>query len=128
MKKEIIRTNRAPKPLAPYSQGIKVGNLVFVSGQGPIDPKTGKVLEGDIRIQAKKTLENIEAILEDAGASLNDVVKVTVFLRNLGDFGEFNEVYGEFFKKNPPTRTCVQSPQLIGGILVEIDAIAITED
>jgi len=127
MTKKFISTKKAPKPIAPYSQGIKVGNLVFVSGQGPINPETGKIVEGDIRLQAKQTLENIKAILEEAGASLNDVVKVTVFLKDIQDYKAFNEIYGEYFKENPPARTCVQSPQLPKASAVEIDAIAITE-
>jgi 2-iminobutanoate/2-iminopropanoate deaminase len=123
MGKEIIKTQDAPSPIGPYSQGVKVGNLIFVSGQGGVDPKTGKVAKGDIRNQTKKALENIRAILKTVGLTLDNVVKVTVFLRDLKFFSEMNEVYKEYFKDNLPARTTIQAIPP-GDLDVEIEVIA----
>lgn len=127
MSKEFIKTQGAPKPLGPYSQGIRVGNLIFVSGQGPIDPTTGKITGADIETQTRQTLQNVKAIIEAAGLSLNNVVKVSVFLKNSSDFQKMNEIYKTFFLENPPTRTTVQAGFVAAGMLVEIDAIAALE-
>lgn len=121
---EVVFTERAPKPIGPYSQAIRVGNALFVSGQVPIDPETGKLVEGGIREQARRALENLRAIVEDAGFSMDDVAWVLVFLRDLGLYGEFNEVYSRYFKR-PPARAVVEVSGLPGGALVEVMAVAI---
>lgn len=109
-------------PRGPYSQGLKVGNRVYVAGQGPTDPATGQLVGSTIEVQTRQVLKNIQAILMAAGASMQDVVKATVHLSNLADFESFNEVYQEFFEEPYPVRTTVQS--VLMGILVEIDVIA----
>jgi len=126
MNRQVIRTEKVPLPVAPYSQAVKAGDFLFISGQIPIDPKTGKVVIGDIAIQAKQTLENIKAILSAAGLSLKDVVKVTVFLKDVKDYKKMNETYGTYFKEDPPARTTVQAQLAMEGLLIEIDAIAYT--
>lgn len=123
MSKDVIRTENAPTPIGPYSQAIKAGNFLFISGQGPIDPKTGKKIVGDIKEQTRQVLENIKSILEAAGLTLENVVKVNVYLKNMNDFPKMNEVYKEYFKTNPPARTTVQAIPP-ADIDVEIDAIA----
>ncbi len=127
MVKEIVYTEKAPKPIGPYSQAVKVGNTIYLSGQIPIDPNTNEVVLGDIATQTKRVLDNIKAVLEAAGYSLSDVVKVTVFLKDLKLFNEFNEVYGEYFKDKPPARTTVEVSNLPKGVLIEIDAIAVKD-
>jgi 2-iminobutanoate/2-iminopropanoate deaminase len=124
MTKEIIRTANAPQPLGPYSQGVKVGNLLFISGQAPIDPKTGKVSADDIEAQTRQTLQNIKGIVDASGFSMQDIVRVTVFLRNADDFKRMNEVYKTFFAENPPTRTTVEAKLVAPNMLIAIDAIA----
>ena len=124
MVKEVIYTDKAPKPVGPYSQAIKVGPFLFISGQIPIDPKTNEVVKGGIAVQTRRVLENIKAILEEAGYSLEDVVSVTVFLKDLKLFEEFNKVYSEYFPVDPPARTTVEVSNLPKGVLVEINAIA----
>ena len=120
--KEVIRTNKAPAPVGPYSQGIKTGGRIYVAGQGPVDPGTGKMPEG-IAEQTRQTLNNVKAILEEGGASMEHVVKATVHLTDLENFKGFNEVYREFFSEPYPVRTTVKSG-LLGEMLVEIDVIA----
>lgn len=127
MTKKFIKTQSAPQPIGPYSQGIRAGNFLFVSGQGPIDPKTGKMIEADIVKQTHQTLQNVKAIVEDSGLTLNDVVKVSIFLKNASDFQKMNEIYKTFFQENPPTRTTVQAEFVSPGMLIEIDAIACRE-
>ena len=127
MTKKFIKTQSAPQPIGPYSQGIRTGNFLFVSGQGPIDPKTGKMIEVDIEKQTRQTLQNIKAIVEDAGLTLGDVAKVSIFLKNASDFQKMNEVYKTFFQENPPSRTTVQAEFVSPGMLIEIDAIACRE-
>jgi len=122
--REVIISENAPKPVGPYSQAIKVGNLVFVAGQGPVDPKTGKIVSGGIQEQTKQTFRNIEAILNAAGLTLKHVVKVSVFLKNIGDFGRMNEVYTTLFKREPPARTTVQANLPLEGMLIEADVVA----
>lgn len=124
MIKDFIRTQNAPQPLGPYSQGIKAGNFLFVSGQGPIDPKTGKMIEADIEKQTHQTLQNVKAIVEASGFTMNDVVKVSIFLKNASDFQKMNEIYKTFFPEKPPTRTTVQAEFVAPGMLIEIDSIA----
>ncbi|MCG2880085.1 MAG: RidA family protein [Vulcanisaeta sp.] len=120
-----VFTDKAPKPIGPYSQAIKVNNMLFVSGQIPIDPATGKLVEGGIREQTRRVLENIKAILERAGFSLSDIAWVFVALRDLSKFPEFNEVYSEYFRESPPARITVEVSNLPGGALIEISVIAV---
>jgi 2-iminobutanoate/2-iminopropanoate deaminase len=122
MKREIIETDGAPRLPLPFSQAVKLGNLVFVSGQGPIDPKTHEV-KGDIKKQTERMFLNIKAILEAAGTSLNHVVSTTVYLTDLKNFEAMNEVYVKFFPKDPPPRATVQAG-LLRGMLVEMQCIA----
>lgn len=122
MKKERIITEKAPKAIGPYSQGHKIGDLVFTSGQIPINPATG-VLVTEIKEATKQSLENVKAILEAAGSSLDNVVKTVVYLKNMDDFAAVNEIYGTYFTENPPARSCVQVGKLPMDALVEIEAI-----
>lgn len=125
MTKEILKTTQAPAAIGPYSQGIAADNFVFVSGQLPINPATGEMPEG-IQAQAKASLENVKAILEAAGTSLDKVVKTTCFLSNIADFVAFNEVYAEYFPaSNAPARSAFAVAALPKGALVEIEAIAV---
>jgi 2-iminobutanoate/2-iminopropanoate deaminase len=124
-KKEIISTEKAPAAIGPYSQGTIAGQLIFVSGQIPFDPVTGKMVEGSISDQTEQALKNIQAVLEAAGATLEDVVKCTVFLKDMNTFGEMNKKYAEFFKENPPARAAVEVARLPKDVGVEIEAIAI---
>lgn len=124
MSKTVIKTDRAPKPVARYSQGIKVGNTLYVQGTIALDPQTGKLVAGGIEPQTERIFASLKAILEQAGLALADVVKVTAFLANLEDYPKFNEIYGRHFSAEPPpVRTTVQA-KLPLGALVEIDAIA----
>ena len=124
MKKEVVVSDKIPKPIAPYSPGIKAGNFVFTSGQVAFDPMTGEIVGNTTAEQTEQTLKNLNDVLEAAGSSLEHVVKVTVFLSDLNDFKEMNEVYGKFFTSNPPARSTVQAG-LVLGLKVEIEAIAI---
>ena len=121
--RKVVRTSDAPRPIGPYSQAIVAGGFLFVSGQGPINPKTNQLELGDIRAETRRTLENLRAILEAAGCSLRDVVRVGIYLADLNDFPAVNEVYAEFFTDNPPARTTVGAPGP-KNIKVEIDCIA----
>ncbi|MCS7201642.1 MAG: RidA family protein [Dictyoglomus sp.] len=125
MTKEVLITNKAPKAIGPYSQAVKVGNFIFISGQIPIDPDTGEVIDGDIKEQTKRVLENIKGILESVSCSLNNVVKTTVFLKNLDDFSAMNEIYATYFPENPPARSTIEVSKLPKGVSIEIEAIAI---
>lgn len=121
---EEIRTDDAPAPLGPYSQGIVDGDRIFVSGQGPIDPATGEAVEGSVADQAEQVLENAAAILEAGGASLDDVVKTTVFLADIDDYDAVNEVYADHMSDPFPARSAVAVRDLPGGIEVEIELVA----
>jgi len=123
--KEVIYTETAPKPLGPYSQAVKAGNMLFVSGQIPIDPKTGEVVKGGIKEQTRQVLENIKAVLEAAGYTLNDVTMAFVFLADMNMFPEYNEVYAQYFKEKPPARVTVQAARLPRDVLIEIAVIAV---
>lgn len=123
--REIIETKNAPKPIGPYSQAIRAIGLVFVSGQIPLDPATGQVAGGDIASQTRQALNNLAAILKEAGSGLEKVVKTTAFLANLDDFDRFNQVYGEFFGDSKPARATVQVARLPKEVLIQIDAIAV---
>jgi 2-iminobutanoate/2-iminopropanoate deaminase len=124
LSKQVISTPNAPAAIGPYSQAVRAGNLVFVSGQIPLDPATGQLVGGDIGVQTEQVLENLAAILEAAGSSLAQVVKATVYLRDLGEFGRMNEVYAKFFRENPPARATVQVARLPREAALEIDVVA----
>lgn len=121
---KVISTQKAPAAIGPYSQAIQVGNLVYTSGQLPIDPATGVFAEGGIGEQTRQSLANVKAILEEAGMSMNQVVKTTVFLADMGDFAEMNSVYAEFFAAPYPARSAVAVKTLPKGALVEIEVLA----
>ena len=123
--KQIINTENAPAPIGPYNQAVKSGHLLYTSGQIPIDPATGILVSGGIREQAIQVLENLKAVLEVAGCTLDDVIKTTVFLADMADFPELNTLYAEYFgENNAPARSTVQVAALPKGALVEIEAIA----
>jgi len=122
--KEIIRTDKAPAPVGPYSQAVRLGNLLFTAGQIAIDPQTGQLSTGDISEQTELVLKNIQAILEAAGSGLDNVIKTTVFLKNMDDFSRMNEVYARFFTTNPPARSAVEVARLPKDVLVEIECVA----
>lgn len=124
-KKEVIIPSGGAKPLAPYSPGIRSGRLVFTSGQVGLDPNTGKLVEGGVAAQARQVMLNVKAVLEAAGCGMEDVIKCTVFMRDMADYGAINEVYGEFFKKDPPARSAIAVLGLPIDALVEIEAIAV---
>lgn len=124
MQKESVHTQRAPQAIGPYSQAIIVEDWIFTSGQIALDPRTGQLIEGDVAAQTERALLNLQAVLEAAGASLGDVVKTTVFLADMEDFGAMNEVYARFFSASPPARSTVQAARLPRDARVEIEAIA----
>jgi 2-iminobutanoate/2-iminopropanoate deaminase len=124
MEKTIIVTEHAPKPIGPYSAGVRAGNLVITAGQIGLDPATGEVVPGGIEAETHRVLQNLRGVLGAAGASLEDVVKTTVFLRDMTDFTKMNAVYAEYFKGNYPARSTVQAAGLPKGVAVEIEAIA----
>ncbi|NOX38540.1 MAG: RidA family protein [Calditrichaeota bacterium] len=122
--KQVVYTRNAPEPVGPYSQAIVVGQLVFTAGQIAIDPATGALVEGDVKVQTRQVLKNLAAVLEAAGTDLSHVVKTTVFLKRMDDFPLMNEVYAEFFPENPPARSAVEVSRLPKDVLVEIECIA----
>lgn len=124
MANQTIKTDKAPGAIGPYSQGIKSGNTIFVSGQLGLNPLTGNFDADDIKVQTKQSLENLKAILEEVGYSLNDVVKTTVFLKDIGEFGDMNAIYSEYFNEPYPARSAFQVVALPKGGRVEIEAIA----
>jgi len=128
MNKKIVRTSQAPSAIGPYSQAVVAGNLIFVSGQIPLDPATGNLIEEkDIKAQTRRVLLNLRGVLEGAGVSLENVVCTTVFLKDMGTFADFNAVYGEFFNVDPPARATVEVARLPKDVAVEIDCIAVTD-
>jgi 2-iminobutanoate/2-iminopropanoate deaminase len=127
MEKKVVFTEKAPKPIGPYSQAIIAGNLIFTAGQIPIDPATNQVVQGDIKEQTMRVLENLRAILESVGATFDDVVKVTIYMKDLNEFSAMNEVYSEYFKNSPPARTTVEVSRLPRDVRIEIDLIAIVK-
>ncbi len=122
--KKVIQTEKAPKAIGPYSQAIEAGNLIFLSGQIPINPATGEMVSGDIRQQTRRVLENLKHVLESRGLSMKQVVKTTIFFKDLGNFGPVNEVYAAFFPEDPPARSTVQVAGLPRDADIEIEAIA----
>lgn len=128
MEKKIIHTDKAPQALGPYSQGVVAGAYLFAAGQVAADPQTGELVSGDISVQTRQALNNLVAVLEAGGSSLDRVVKTTVFLTNLDDFAAMNSVYAEFFPAEPPARTTVQVARLPRGALLEIEAVALLRE
>jgi 2-iminobutanoate/2-iminopropanoate deaminase len=127
MKRETIATNRAPGAVGPYSQAVRVGDFVFTAGQIPLDPATGQMVEGGIENQTRRVLSNLSAVLEEAGTSLSNVVKTTVFLADMGEFKAMNGAYAEFFLSAPPARSAVQAAALPLGARIEIEAVAVVK-
>ncbi|ADE67185.1 MULTISPECIES: RidA family protein [Priestia] len=121
-----VQTKNAPQAIGPYSQGIVVNNLFYSSGQIPLRPD-GTLVEGDVQVQATQVFENLKAVLEEAGASLNTVVKATVFIKDMNDFAALNEVYGDYFGDHKPARSCVEVARLPKDVLVEIEVIALVK-
>ena len=124
MSKRIIQTELAPAAIGPYSQAIRIGDFLYTSGQIALDPKSGKFLSGEIKEETEQTLRNISAILQADGLELENVIKTTVYLSDLNDFSQMNQIYEKYFSKNKPARACVQVAALPKGAKIEIDAIA----
>jgi 2-iminobutanoate/2-iminopropanoate deaminase len=122
--KETVSTDNAPKAIGPYSQAVVYNGIAYLSGQIPLNPANNQLLEGDIAAQTERVLENLKMVLQACGASLESVLKTTVFLKDMGDFPKMNEVYGRYFTTNPPARSTVQAAKLPRDVSVEIDAIA----
>lgn len=122
--KQIVQTTKAPAAIGPYSQAVVFNGLVFLSGQIPLDPATGQLIEGDIAAQTERVLQNLQAVLEAAGSSLGNVIKTTVFLKNMSDFPLMNEVYARYFNSEPPARSTVEAARLPRDVQVEIDCVA----
>jgi len=122
--KKIISTNQAPAAIGPYSQAVRTGSFLFCSGQIPLDPKSGEIVAGDITAQTRRVMDNIAGLLRAEGLSFDDIVKTTIFLTGLGDFQTVNQIYGSYFKNDPPARSTVQVSALPRGANVEIEVIA----
>jgi len=125
LRKEILINEEAPKAIGPYSPAIKVGNLVFVSGQLPVDSATGEIAGDDIEVQTRKSLENLKAVLEPYSIDFENVVKVTIFLTNMDDFSKVNKVYSDYFKEEFPARSCIEVARLPKDAKIEIECIAV---
>ena len=125
LKREIVSTTNAPAAIGPYSQAVRVGDLVYTAGQLPLVPGTGKLVEGDIKLQTRQVMQNLSQVLAAAGSSLAQVVKTTIFLADLADFAAVNEVYGGFFKSDPPARSTVQVSALPLGARIEVEVVAV---
>ena len=121
---KIVSTDKAPKAIGPYSQAVISGGFAFLSGQIPLDPATGQIIQGDIAAQTERVLENLKGVLEACGATLASAVRTTVFLQDMGEFAQMNEVYGRYFPSNPPARSTVEAARLPRDVRVEIDCIA----
>jgi len=124
-KKKGVSTEKVPRPIGPYQQAVAAGGLLFLSGQVGIEPSTGRMVRGGVEAQTKQILENLKAVLEAAGASLNDVVRVAVYLTDMGDFQKVNAIYSEYFGESKPARSAIGVASLPAGALVEMDAIAV---
>ena len=125
MTNQVIHTENAPAAIGPYSQAVKAGNLLFVSGQVPFVPETMEIVEGDVKAQTAQSLKNLQAILKEAGADFSNVVKTTVFIKDMNEFAQINEVYAEYFGENKPARACVEVARLPKEVKVEIELIAV---
>lgn len=125
MARDVIHSEKAPKAIGPYSQAIRSGNTVYLSGQIPLDPATGELVPGDVSVQTQQVMSNLEAVLAAAGCTFANVVRCGIFLTDLADFGKVNEIYGRYFPENPPARATVQVAALPRGAKVEIDCIAV---
>ena len=125
MKHQVIHTDKAPKAIGPYSQAVKAGNMLFVSGQVPFVPETMEIVEGDVKAQTAQSLKNVKAILAEAGLDFSHVVKSTVFIKDMNEFAAINEVYAEYFGENKPARACVEVARLPKDVKVEIEVIAV---
>lgn len=125
MMKNVIKTDKAPQAIGPYSQAIEVNGMVYTSGVVPIDPATGNVVEGDIKVQATRVFDSMKALLEAAGSSCEDVVKTTVFIKDMNDFAALNEIYATYFTGDFPARSCVEVARLPKDVLIEMEAIAL---
>lgn len=125
MKRSVVNTDLAPAAIGPYSQAIRAGDLLFISGQLPVDPKTGLIVEGGTEAQAERVLANLEGILRNQGLTAKNVVKVTVFLKDMNDFGKVNEIYGRMFSAEPPARECIEVARLPKDVRIEISLIAV---
>ena len=123
--KKIISTQKAPAAIGPYSQAVVVDNMVYTSGVVPIDPETGNVVEGDIKVQATRVFDSMKALLETAGSGCDEVVKTTVFIKDMNDFAALNEIYATYFTGNFPARSCVEVARLPKDVLIEMEAIAL---
>ncbi|MDN5326896.1 MAG: 2-iminobutanoate/2-iminopropanoate deaminase [Moorella sp. (in: firmicutes)] len=123
--KIVVATNQAPAAIGPYSQAIRIGNLIFTSGQIPLDPASGQIVDGGAAEQTARVMANLQAVLAAAGAGLEDVVKTTVYIKDMKDFNTINEVYGRYFNQEPPARSCVEVARLPKNVLVEIEAVAV---
>jgi 2-iminobutanoate/2-iminopropanoate deaminase len=123
--KKIVATEKAPKAIGPYSQAVVHNGMAYLSGQIPLDPATGQLVESDIAAQTTRVLENLKAVLEACGSGLDQVVKTTVYIKDMGEFAKMNELYGKYFSENPPARSTVEAARLPRDVRVEIDAIAI---
>lgn len=128
MKKEIIQTSKAPTAVGPYSQAIKIGDFIFTSGQIPFDPETNELVGEDIESQTRQVFQNVAAVLEAAGATLDDIVKTTIFMKNMNQFERVNEIYGEYFTENPPARSTVEAARLPKDISIELEVIAVISE
>lgn len=123
--KKIIKTDKAPQAIGPYSQAVEIDNTLYISGQVPINPETGKVVDGGIQEQTEQVMKNIGAILEEAGYSFSDVIKSTCLLNDMDNFKAMNEVYGKYYPENPPARAAYQVVKLPLGVMVEVETIAV---
>jgi 2-iminobutanoate/2-iminopropanoate deaminase len=124
VKKRVVQTDRAPKAIGPYSQAIQAGDFLFLSGQIPLDPRTGELVKGDVGQQTKQVLENIKGVLESQKLGMEDVVKVTIFIKNIANFNQVNEIYSTYFPTSPPARSTVEVARLPRDVEIEIEAIA----
>lgn len=125
--KEIIATDKGPKAIGPYSQAVKAGGFIFTAGQIAFDPSTNQLIEGGVAQQTARVMENLKAIVEAAGSSLDRAVKATVYLKDMGDFAAMNEVYGKYFAQNPPARSTVEAARLPRDVRVEIDLVVLAQ-
>lgn len=128
MEKKIIKTDKAPGAIGPYSQAVQIGSLLYTSGQIPLDPATGEIVKGDIKLQTKRVLDNLAGILAAAGSSFEQVVKTMVFIKDMNDFSALNEVYAEYFVNDYPARSCVEVARLPKDVKVEIELVALVQE